>query len=167
MERLIVENDLQLIKQYNNYYIRFRNLEVGSHDYQIGIDSQEAVAIQLNPESLSTVFKDKVKNKVLDENELMKRIITDYLKYLNKYSEQRIASIIKKLYSHIEIYQEFYQFIIDEKIPQNGVMIEGYNASYLYHNYKLTELGAYNYLIALKENLSEALEGLKKGLPKK
>ena len=46
-------------------------------------------------------------------------------------------------------------------------MIEGYSAKRLNTEYPLSILGAYNYLIYLREDLQNALKDLKNGLRKK
>ena len=50
---------------------------------------------------------------------------------------------------------------------ENAIVVEGYNAKMLFANYPLSELGAYKYLIYLREEPEAALADLKAGLPRK
>ena len=45
--------------------------------------------------------------------------------------------------------------------------VEGYSAQDIFEKTYLTEIGAYNYLIYLKEDPEQALKDLKDGLPRK
>lgn len=49
----------------------------------------------------------------------------------------------------------------------NAVLVKGYTAEQLYRNYPLSELGAYNYLIYLRNDPEHAIDDLKRGLPRR
>lgn len=53
----------------------------------------------------------------------------------------------------------------DEVFTPNPIKVEGFTAQYLATNYPLSALGAYNYLIYLREMPGKALADLKAGLP--
>lgn len=82
-------------------------------------------------------------------------------------SEQRADASIAKLAKHKEIYFEFSEYVNKRNFPENGIMVCGYNAKILHQNFPLSPLGAYNYLIYLKEHPQEALADLRAGLPAK
>ena len=50
---------------------------------------------------------------------------------------------------------------------EDGIIEHGYYASKLVEEFPLSQLGAYNYLIYLREDPEHALANLKAGLPKK
>lgn len=93
-------------------------------------------------------------------------IIKKYLRekyFLNEYrSEQEYQGLHK--YSDIE--QEFVNYILDIKNDNDFITVEGYTAKKLCEQYPLSILGAYNYLIYLRENKNEALINLENGLPR-
>lgn len=49
----------------------------------------------------------------------------------------------------------------------NAIFVEGFSAQYLHDNYPLSEIGAYNYLIYLRNNPKQAKKDLENGLPRK
>lgn len=96
---------------------------------------------------------------------MMKNAIINYLiNNLNK-SNQRAEDIYNKLSKHDDILKEFYEWVISGQF-KNFVVVEGYTAQRLFNETRLEPLGAYNYLIYLRENPQEAKEMLSKGLPK-
>ncbi len=50
---------------------------------------------------------------------------------------------------------------------RDALSVEGFTAQYLHENYPLSEIGAYNYLIYLRNNPEQAKKDLKNGLPRK
>lgn len=55
----------------------------------------------------------------------------------------------------------------DDFPANNPITVEGYNAKQLNKNTHLSVIGAYNYLIYLREDAKNALNNLRKGLPQK
>lgn len=96
-------------------------------------------------------------------------IIKEYLKNHIGLTEKRVIQEYDGLCVYSDIESEFAFYIkngwIDNKIE--WLTIEGFTAKQLHEQYQLSELGAYNYLIYLREEAKEALEFLKKGLPRK
>lgn len=84
-------------------------------------------------------------------------------------SNKRAVLTLKKLERHKDIYDEFVSTLVLGKYPDenNAITVNGYSAEFLENNYSLSMLGAYNYLIYLRENPEEAFRDLEKGLPKK
>lgn len=86
--------------------------------------------------------------------------------------ELKLKAAIKallKLSRYTDIYNEFVDVISCGKWMDTrmAVSVEGFTAEQLNSSYPLSLLGAYNYLIFLRESPKEALESLKKGLPRK
>ena len=83
---------------------------------------------------------------------------------------KRAILAIQKLQGHEDIYSEFRAGISDQGFAfpaADPVCIAGYTAVKLFRNYPLSEIGAYNYLVYLRERPEEALDDLKNGLPRK
>lgn len=94
--------------------------------------------------------------------------IKKYLKAHYNFSDTRAKSSSLKLLRYYLIGREFYVTITKGFFPiYNPLKVEGYTAQELYDNYDLSVLGAYNYLIYLKEYPKEALHDLKMGLPRR
>lgn len=96
--------------------------------------------------------------------------IIDTIKNYFKLNQRRAVKSLDKLRKYDDIYSEFMTGIrgnIFTFPDKNAVRIEGYTAEDLHKNYPLSELGAYNYLIYLRENPKAALQDLKDGLPRK
>lgn len=90
--------------------------------------------------------------------------IKDYLLSKIGLSEKIADMTILKLARHKDIYLEFADYINTGIFPNNGLSIAGYTAEKLNNNYPLSPLGAYNYLIYLREMPEKALADLKAGL---
>ena len=72
----------------------------------------------------------------------------------------------EKLCKYQDIRNEFYNYVMNEEFPkENIIKCEGYSAEELCNTTILKPLGAYNYLIYLRDNPEEALANLKAGLP--
>ncbi len=97
------------------------------------------------------------------------KAVLDTLKNEFRLSDKRAVLAIQKLQTHPEIYDEFVLAVTSGKYVNGSgaVAVEGFTAEILSTNYPLSLLGAYNYLIYLRESPKEALEDLRKGLPRK
>ncbi len=95
--------------------------------------------------------------------------ILKILKNEFRMTDKRAVLTIQKLQTHSDIYNEFVLVLTTGKYTNKSAAIiaEGFTAEKLNTDYPLSLLGAYNYLIYLREFPKEALEDLKKGLPKK
>lgn len=98
------------------------------------------------------------------DKQVLSMLKTDY-----RLSEKRAVLAVQKLLTHKDIYDEFILVAKSGKYAKesSAVSAEGYTAEMLNANYPLSVLGAYNYLIYLRESPKAALEDLKKGLPRK
>ena len=83
-------------------------------------------------------------------------------------SNQRAENALKKLSTHIDILLEFYFYVKNKRFKEfNPITVKKISAKQLVNSTYLSPVGAYNYLIYLRESPKEAMEDLKKGLPKK
>ena len=86
-----------------------------------------------------------------------------------KHYKKRADDMCENLERHFDIAEELWITLDCKGFPIQGhyLTVRGYSAEKLYNNYNLDVLGAYNYLIFLREEPMRALELLKKGLPRK
>lgn len=86
------------------------------------------------------------------------------------YSEKRANIMISKIAIYNDIFEEFFNYARVGKFCKKDntqTEVHGYTAEELNRDYNLSPLGAYNYLIYLRDNPEEALAYLKEGLPVK
>lgn len=146
--------------------IVYQNIEViisGERDKtEIGVSYPKERKLNLLP------LLSEVESLTYGFNDYDKQVIS-MLKTEFRMSEKRAVLAIQKLLTHKDIYDEFDLVIKLGKYAKesSAVSVEGYTAETLNVNYPLSLLGAYNYLIYLRESPKEALEDLKKGLPRK
>lgn len=99
-------------------------------------------------------------------NSFYKIGITEYILHRMKLSQTRAEKSYEKIARYTDICKEFYQYIMDDEVfTPNPIKVEGFTAQHLATNYPLSALGAYNYLIYLREMPEKALADLKAGLP--
>ena len=116
---------------------------------------------------------DRLYERLLRQLEIHQRYVLKYLReYLIReihYSAKLADAACKDLKRNFDIAEELWITLDCRDFPAPGyyLTVRGYSAEELYNNYKLNILGAYNYLIFLREEPWKALEILKKGLPKK
>lgn len=82
----------------------------------------------------------------------------------------RAEEMYLKLSRYPDILCEFAEWVNSRNFPaeqDNAIVVEGYSAKKLTETTYLEPVGAYNYLIYLRDKPSEALSNLKKGLPRK
>lgn len=85
-------------------------------------------------------------------------------------NQKNAVKTLSGLQRYPDIYAEFSAAMTGAGFcfpEENLVTVEGYTARMLHENFPLSELGAYNYLIYLRESPQEALSDLKKGLPRR
>lgn len=113
-------------------------------------------------------LKTKWVNIERKENEKMKtEKILDYLLNEKKQTQKTAQINIEKLNRHTDIMEELCQWIDTRAFSENAINIDGYTAEILVQTTYLTPLGAYNYLIYLREKPEEAIKALQAGLPRK
>jgi hypothetical protein len=94
------------------------------------------------------------------------RDIMEVLRNQYELSENIAVKSIRKLLTHPDIYAEFSASTILGTYPEPdlALRVEGMTAEYLNRNFPLSMLGAYNYLIFLREEPEEAICDLRFGL---
>ncbi len=146
--------------------ISYQNTEVtisGEKDKTvIGVSYQKDKKLNLLP------LLSSVEVTSYEYNSYDKKVI-NLIKSKFKMTNKQAIKAIEKLQAYREIYDEFILVIATEKYANkyNAITIEGFTAEKLNKDYPLSLLGAYNYLIYLKTSPKEALEDLRKGLPRK
>lgn len=113
--------------------------------------------------ALDQWYADNYRNK--SEAVLRREKIRNYLLSEGGLSERRADMAISKLARHKDIYLEFSEYVDKRTFTKAGLAVAGYTAEALNRNYPLSPLGAYNYLIYLREMPDKALADLKTGLP--
>jgi len=168
MEQIIDNNGLKLIKKYDRYYIRFIGGKAGDMIYDLHITDDEASVIIATPDSMNDICNDYLEKEEYSEHFFVDSMISDYMTFERKMSEKRIELNMQKLNRHPDIKQELYSTIAGGKFPSvKAITVCGYTAKQLEETTRLNVLGAYNYLIYLREDERNALDDLKKGLPVK
>lgn len=166
MEQVLVYKGLKLIKKYDHYYIRFIGGQREEIPCDLCISNKEAMAIVADPQEIKNV-RDAYKKKVeWTQTYFIDSALKDYLFYECNMSEKRISLNLQKLNRHEDIKLELYETIIYGSFPKTGAIeVCSYTAEKLNGTTHLSILGAYNYLIYLREDEKNALDDLKKGLP--
>ncbi len=167
MRILLKEPGIMLLEQYGAKYIRFIGGEIAESILQCPITEEEASGIQTHELTMEQVLNYHDNREECDPEDLRDGLIKAYLRTINSYSEQRLNKITEKLKTHGDIYYEFYDYVLYGHFAEDGIKVEGYTAEQLAGNYPLSPLGAYNYLIYLREMPEKALADLKAGLPVK
>ena len=84
----------------------------------------------------------------------------------NSVSSNRLNGKLKEFAKHSDIYEELINDVLaSERFDRtNALVVEGYTAKQLTNETILTPLGAFNYLVYLREESEKALANLKAGL---
>lgn len=122
------------------------------------------VGADLNILPLVTEIEDSSYEIHRYDKELVRR-----MKAIFRLNQRRAVQSLDKLAAHKDIYDEFVKVIYGGKqaVSDHPVSVEGFTAGVLAEKYPLSVLGAYNYLIYLRERPREALADLEKGLRRK
>lgn len=156
----------QLVERYDKTYIRFwggREEDMPCEFPVSKTDAERVISKASVIDELLSIAKTQIK---WTANSFYKIGITEYILHCMKFSQTRAEKAYEKIAKHADIRKEFYQYIMnDEAFTPNPIKVEGFTAQYLVDNYPFSVLGAYNYLIYLREMPEEALADLKAGLP--
>lgn len=94
--------------------------------------------------------------------------ILRYLQDDEKMTDKVASATLSKLERHPDILAEFHQWIRSKSFSKaNAISVAGFTAERLVNSTYLRPVGAFNYLVYLREQPTEALEDLKRGLPRK
>ena len=165
MEIIVNLEGKMLIKKYDRYYIRFTG---GTHEEllcDLLISNKDAMDIVADNSKISRVFYEYARKTEWTKAYFVDSVIKDHMFYACHMSEKRIEKGIEKFKRHQEIKIEIYRTLMRETFPKNrAIIVEGYTAEQLNETTHLTVMGAYNYLIYLREDPKTALDNLKRGL---
>ena len=156
----------QLIERYNKRYIRF----LGGRDENMPCEfpiTQEQSDKAIERTELIEEYIPQFKKKVFWSAETFFEIgIMEYIINALGKNQEYAKKAYEKLCKYQDIRNEFYNYVMNEEFPkENIIKCEGYSAEELCNTTILKPLGAYNYLIYLRDNPEEALANLKAGLP--
>lgn len=158
----------QLIERYDKTYIRFWGGREEDMPCEIPISEADAERIVSEANVIDELLSIAKTQIEWTANSFYKIGITEYILHHMKLSQTRAEKSYEKIARYTDVRKEFYQFIMDgEVFPPNPIKVEGFTAHHLATNYSLSVLGAYNYLIYLREMPDKALADLKAGLPTK
>ena len=166
MEIIKREQGILVVRQYGRVYLRFMAGGISDKLYQAEISQEELDLVLGSSVPCELILNKHMNAEINMPDELVDKAIIDYLSYNANYSDKRKKSILCKLHKYGDIFNEFYCFVLRETY-EDGVVEEGYCASKLVNEFHLSPLGAYNYLIYLREDPDNALAYLKAGLPRK
>lgn len=94
-------------------------------------------------------------------------IIKKFIKKENNLNEYRATQEYQEIHKFSDIEEEFVFYIENGWKEETKLLkVEGYHAKQLFENYSLSILGAYNYLVYLREDPVHAIDFLNKGLPR-
>ena len=156
-----------LLQQYGNKYIQYDGGQISEIILQVKITDEEFDRICKDEITMTGVVNYYSNRGLCSPDELRNGLIKDYLRTVSDYSEKRLDMIIQKLNTHRDVFLEFYDYVLWERFVDSPMAVEGLTAPYLAANYPLSPLGAYNYLIYLREMPEKALADLKAGLPRR
>ena len=142
--------------------------------------------------NVDIMYEELSENKIFDEfyQEVLERlhslgyVTINISKQVIQTSEEYVCNFLQKKYSiskfdakdiwndlkyDFHVLNEVKYFALNDKfVPKDDCYrVEGYSAQEIYEKTYLTKIGAYNYLIYLKEDPEQALKDLKNGLPRK
>ena len=106
------------------------------------------------------------KRNISSQRDMMAR----YIQKKFDYSEKRANSMVSQMARYNDFFDEFFNYIRINKMQRKDgtkVTIAGYTAEKLMEQYNLSVIGAYNFLVYLREDPKEALADLKAILPRK
>lgn len=168
MKILLNEKGKKLISKYDKFYIRFMGGQYAETPCEVEIIEKDAKDIIDSKINIIDVLNHYKNTTEWTMDHFLDTGIVDYLKYEVKLSDKRIIVNLDKLNRNEDIKWELYETIMYEAFPVNSaITIEGYSAQYLYKETHLSLIGAYNYLIYLREEPTSALTDLKAGLRRK
>ena len=97
-------------------------------------------------------------------------ILCRYIQQKFGCSEKRSKIMVDQMIPYNDIFEEFFNYTCVGKFrkkDKSQIEICGYTAEVLNRDFNLSPLGAYNFLVYLKEEPERAIADLKAGLPRK
>ena len=108
--------------------------------------------------------------KASNEDNSDEEMVIMFVQRKYNYSKKQARRMVTQIARHKEVFDEFFNYsLTNDLCKRDGskVSIEGFTAERLMHEYNLSVLGAYNYLVYLSEEPERALKDLKNRLPRK
>lgn len=108
--------------------------------------------------------------QVIANDDSKEDMLCRYIMQKYGYSEKRAKAMVSQMAPYHDIFEEFFNYArVGEfqKEDRTQTVVCGYTAERLVSEYNLSPLGAYNYLVYLKEEPQRALQDLKDDLPRK
>lgn len=161
MRILMQDAKYTLLEQYGFCYIRYT---VDNVVYQLSVTSEAREKLLTGAFVMSDIVKDYETAGLCDVSCMRRMHVKACIKNSTGYSGERLDKVVDKLETYDDIFSEFYRYVLYEAMPVDGalVSVKGFTAPVLCENYMLTPLGAYNYLIYLRECPRDAMRDLKK-----
>lgn len=128
------------------------------------VQDASRIFLEFNSNYTSDIFK-LIDKTAVDIEQYFQTLLRSYLE--SSVSPNRMDAKVKEFSRHIDIYEELINYILaGEQFEETvSVAVEGYTAKRLMNETILTPIGAFGYLVYLREKPKEALADLKANLP--
>ncbi|MBQ3686845.1 MAG: hypothetical protein II932_03335 [Treponema sp.] len=149
----------------NAHYVFFTDYERGIATYSSRQKSIE--------DACKKLYRNLLRDLEIHQKEVLSCLNYDFSKFFLiediEHYKERADEACGNLKRHFDIAEELWITLDCKGFPLPGyhVTVRGYSAEELHDHYRLNVLGAYNYLVFLREDPMRALGLLKKGLPRK
>lgn len=141
-------------------------IEKANNNKYFSVKDASRIYLEFNSDYTSTVFT-KIDNVSCSSEKFFIGILEEYI--TRNYDAKNVERHIKELTRYDDILEEFVNYILNDQkfIEPPLAVVEGYSAKQLCSETILSPLGAFNYLVYLKEEPNEALADLKAKLPRR
>ena len=128
------------------------------------VQDASRIFLELKSNYTSDIFK-LIDKTAVDIEQYFQTLLRSYLE--SSVSPNRMDAKVKEFSRHTDIYEELINYILaGEQFEETvSVAVEGYTAKRLMNETILTPIGAFGYLVYLREKPKEALADLKANLP--
>lgn len=128
------------------------------------VQDASRIFLEFNSNYTSDIFK-LIDKTAVDIEQYFQTLLRSYLE--SSVSPNRMDAKVKEFSRHTDIYEELINYILaGEQFEEIvSVAVEGYTAKRLMNETILTPIGAFGYLVYLREKPKEALADLKANLP--
>lgn len=128
------------------------------------VQDASRIFLEFNSNYTSDIFK-LIDKTAVDIEQYFQTLLRSYLE--SSVSPNRMDAKVKEFSRHTDIYEELINYILaGEQFEETvSVAVEGYTAKRLVNETILTPIGAFGYLVYLREKPKEALADLKANLP--
>lgn len=128
------------------------------------VQDASRIFLEFNSNYTSDIFK-LIDKTAVDIEQYFQTLLRSYLE--SSVSPNRMDAKVKEFSRHTDIYEELINYILaGEQFEETvSVAVEGYTAKRLMNETILTSIGAFGYLVYLREKPKEALADLKANLP--